>query len=93
MKRIKLHFLTPTRIKYNPTGEKGKTEVIRVPEFHHLIRRLRDRLNALTLTYCGGPLEIDFRGIAERAISVKTVKVNLKWVEQKRKGYHDRADL
>ncbi len=90
-KGIKLHFLTPTRIKYNPTGEKGKAEVVRVPEFHHLIRRLRDRLNALCVTYCGGPLEIDFREIAERARSVKTVRVNLKWVEQKRKGSHDQS--
>ena len=90
-KEIRLRFLTPTRIKYNPTREKGKAEIVRVPEFHHLIRRLRDRLNALCLTYCGGPLEIDFIGIAERARSVKTVSVNLKWIEQKRKGFHDQS--
>lgn len=90
-REITIRFLTPTRIKYNPTGEKDRTKVVRVPEFHHLIRRLRDRLNALCITYCGGPLDLDFKGIAERAIKIKTIRVNLQWVEHKRKGYHDQS--
>ncbi len=89
--RVILRFLTPTRIKYNPTGEKGKGEVVRVPEFHHLIRRLRDRINALCVTYCGGPIEIDFKGMAERAKSVGLRSANIHWVERKRKGYHDQS--
>jgi len=93
---ITLQFLTPTRIKYNPTGEKGKSEVVRVPEFHHLIRRLRDRANALATTYCGGPLNIDFKGIAERAKTGKTKEINLIWIEKRRHKrnepyYHDQS--
>lgn len=84
--RITLNFLTPTRIKYNPTGEKGRSEVVRVPEFHHIIRRLRDRINALSVTYCGSPISVDFKGTAERAMAVKTREVNLRWVEVKRKS-------
>lgn len=83
---ITLQFLTPTRIKYNPTGEKGKSEVVRVPEFHHIIRRLRDRINALSVTYCGSPIDVDFKGIAERAMEVKTRDVNIRWIDIKRKS-------
>jgi hypothetical protein len=85
-KRTTLWFLTPTRIRYNPTGEKGKSEVVRVPHFHHLIRRLRDRINALSITYCGSPIDVDFKGIAERAMSVKTRDINLRWLDIKRKS-------
>jgi hypothetical protein len=83
---ITLQFFTPTRIKYNPTGEKGKSEVVRVPEFHHIIRRLRDRINALSITYCGSPIDVDFKGIAERAMKIKTRDVNLRWIDIKRKS-------
>ncbi|MEW6214432.1 MAG: CRISPR system precrRNA processing endoribonuclease RAMP protein Cas6 [Nitrospirota bacterium] len=85
-KIITLWFLTPTRIRYNPTGEKGRSEVVRVPEFHHIIRRLRDRINALSVTYCGGPIDVDFKGIAERAMAIKTKELNLRWIELKRKS-------
>lgn len=90
-REVKLHFLTPTRIKYNPSGEIGRSEIVRIPEFHHLIRRLRDRVNALSATYCGGPLKIDFQKIAHKAMSVKTTEVNLRWVERKRKSVHDQS--
>lgn len=94
--KITLQFFTPTRIRYNPTGEIGKSEVLRVPEFHHIIRRLRDRVNALSVTYCGGPIDVDFKGIAERAMTVETRDVNLKWLDIKRKSktqpfYHDQS--
>ncbi len=83
---ITLQFLTPTRIRYNPTGEKGKSEVVRVPHFHHLIRRLRDRINALSVTYCGSPIDVDFKGIAERAMAIKTKELNLRWLDIRRKS-------
>ncbi len=83
---VTLRFLTPTRIRFNPTGERGMSRVVRVPEFHHIIRRLRDRINALSIAYCGGPLDIDFRGLAERAMLVRTKEARLKWVEVKRRS-------
>lgn len=84
--RLTLRFFTPTRIKYNPTGERGKSEVMRVPEFHHIIRRLRDRVNALSTTYCGAPIETEFKGLAERAKAVKTSRLDLRWIEMKRRS-------
>lgn len=84
--RITLEFLTPTRIKYNHTGEKGKSEVVMVPEFHHVIRSLRDRVNALSVTYCGSPINVDFKGIEERAMQVKTRYINLRWFNNRRKS-------
>ncbi len=83
---LTLCFLTPTRIKFNLTREKGKSMVVRTPEFHHLVRRLRDRINALSMAYCRGPIDVDFRGIAERATAVRTVEKNVRWVEIKRRS-------
>jgi CRISPR-associated endoribonuclease Cas6 len=88
---ITLRFLTPTRIKYNPTNEKGKSRVVRTPEFHHIIRRLRDRIDALSRAYCGRALDIDFGGIAERAMNIRTRSVGLKWLEIKRKSRTQRT--
>ncbi|MGB9628653.1 MAG: CRISPR system precrRNA processing endoribonuclease RAMP protein Cas6 [Thermodesulfobacteriota bacterium] len=79
-------FLTPTRIRYNPTGEKGNSRLIKAPEFHHIIRRLRDRINALTTYYCGGSIGADFSGIAERAMKVRKIKSDLEWIEMRRKS-------
>lgn len=94
--RITLQFLTPTRIRFNPTGEKGGSRIVRDPEFHHLVRRLRDRINALIISYCGGQLETDYSGIAERALKVKKVRSDLRWFELKRKSrtqgtFHDQS--
>ncbi len=89
--RMTLRFLTPTRLKYNPTGEKGKSAVVRDPEFHHIIRRLRDRLNALSSAYCGGPLDMDFKGLAERAMMIKKARSDARWVETRRKSRTQQA--
>ncbi len=94
-RNLTLYFLTPTRIRFNPTGEKGKSIPIRVPEFHHIIRRLRDRINALSLTYCGKNIDIDFKGLAEKARKIKTKNVNLKWIDLVRtsKSQHIQHDI
>jgi hypothetical protein len=83
---LTIDFLTPTRVRYNPTGERGMSRVVKQLEFHHLLRRLRDRANALSIVYCGGPIETDFKGIAELAMEVKTKASNLRWIEAKRKS-------
>jgi len=93
---ITLEFLTPTRIKFNPTGEKGYSQVVRIPAFHHLMRRLRDRINALSIAYGTGPLKIDFKEFGNRAESVQTVEHDLKWVEIRRRSrtqsvWHDQS--
>ena len=94
--KITLHFLTPTRIRFNSTGAKGESRIIKEPEFHHIIRRLRDRINALTTSYCGRPMDADFSGLADRAMEVKKTWSELEWVEIRRKSrtnktFHDQS--
>lgn len=89
--KIKIEFLTPTRIRYNSTGEKGKSQVVRVPEFHHIIKRLRDRINVLAVVYGEGPLEIDFKGLGERAEAIKITDAKIKWLEIKRRSRSQRT--
>ena len=82
--RVTLSFLTPTHIRFNPTGKKGKSRPVRDPEFFHIACRLRDRISALCREYGSEPLEMDFKGFGERAKEIKTVESNLRWVEENR---------
>ena len=69
--RIRVEFQTPTELKAadgNPS------------DFPVLLARARDRLSTLRSLYGAGPLEIDFRALAERARSVKTVRCELQQV-------------
>lgn len=72
---LTLRFLTPTHLVF-------QEQTVREPEFHHLIRRLRDRLNALAAFYGDGPLDLDFAGLAERAQAVRCVNRDLRWEDR-----------
>lgn len=73
--RIKIRFLTPTFLR-------ADGEVVRRPEFHHLFKRLRDRINALSTFFGDGPLDLDFWGLGERTEKVRTVSAQVEWVER-----------
>jgi hypothetical protein len=75
--RITIRFLTPTFLR-------ADGEVIRRPEFHHVFKRLRDRINALCTFFGDGPLDLDFRGLGERAEKVRTTSAEIDWVERYR---------
>jgi hypothetical protein len=75
--RITLRFLTPTFLK-------AEGEAVRRPEFHHVAKRLRDRINALATFFGDGPLQMDFRGFGQRAEQVRTVSVRTEWIERAR---------
>jgi len=75
--RVAVHFLTPTHLVF-------QEQTVREPEFHHLIRRLRDRLNSLAVFYGDGPLDLDFAGLAERAQAVRCVSRDLRWEDRSR---------
>jgi CRISPR-associated endoribonuclease Cas6 len=47
------------------------------PEFGILFGRLRDRISTLRALYGPGPLEIDFRGMGERAAQVRMTRCEL----------------
>jgi hypothetical protein len=76
---IAIRFLTPTHLVFG-----GQT--VRHPEFHHLFKRLRDRLNALSTFYCGAPLQLDFKGLGQRAEKVACVRRDLRWEERQRRS-------
>ena len=77
--RVRVRFVTPTEIK---AGER----LAERPEFGILLARLRDRIGALRAMYGGGPLEIDFRGMGERAGAVRMTRCELEWVEAERRS-------
>jgi hypothetical protein len=71
-RQINIAFRTPTRIKSEGrlTGE---------PEFHNLIRSLLRRLSAISYFHCGRKLDMDFKGLIERAHLVERVSSDLQW--------------
>ena len=75
--RIRVEFQTPTELKSSDGDAK---------DFPVLLARARDRVSTLRSLYGPGPLEIDFRGVAERARSVKTVRSELRHVAVERRS-------
>jgi CRISPR/Cas system endoribonuclease Cas6 (RAMP superfamily) len=85
---LTVRFLTPTLLRAD-----GK--VIHRPEFHHLFKRVRDRINSLSTFFGDGPLDADFRGLGERAEKVRTLSSKIEWVERFRTSSktHQRHEL
>jgi hypothetical protein len=71
--RVRVHFLTPTEIK-------GAER----PDFGPLFARLRDRISTLRASYGGGPLEIDFKSMGERAARIAMTRCDLQHVKAER---------
>src|SRR5450432_1170344 len=67
VQRVAVRFLTPTELK-------SAGGVAERPEFAILFGRLRDRISTLRGLYGAGPLEIDFRGMGERAALIRLVR-------------------
>lgn len=83
--RVAVRFLTPTILRHNPGGRPGESRPQRVPEFHVLVKRLRDRVNRLATCYCNEELDLDFRDFGEHAEAVQTELVKGRWMERTRK--------
>ena len=77
--RVQLRFVSPTELK-----SEGK--VAERPEFAILFARLRDRISTLRALYGPGPLEIDFKGIGERAQAIRMGRCNVHWEKVERKS-------
>ena len=76
---VRLRFHTPTELK-GDGGLAGR------PDFGILFGRLRDRIAALSALYGRGPLEIDFRGLGERARAVRLLGCELEWHRAERRS-------
>jgi hypothetical protein len=74
---LTIQFLTPTRLVYNK-------QIVHQPKFHYLIKRLRDRINALAVFYCQDELKIDHKAFGQRAEQVKTIAQHTFWKELSR---------
>jgi hypothetical protein len=75
-KKLEVSFVTPTEMK----GWDGSG----LPPFEILAARARDRISALCMLYGSGELELDFRGLAERARAVHAVAGELTSVRSQR---------
>jgi hypothetical protein len=72
-----LHFLTPARIRSDGTVRAELT-------FQDVVRALLRRLSSLCYFHCGCELSVDFKGLIGRASTFRTVRSELRWVEQDR---------
>jgi CRISPR/Cas system endoribonuclease Cas6 (RAMP superfamily) len=77
--RLSTVFLTPTYLK-------SEGRAVRQPEFHHVFKRVRDRLNALCTFYGPGPIDADFKGLGAAAERVRTLARSGQWVERSRRS-------
>ena len=80
---LTLDFLTPTTLKAG-SGVGRDGTIVRQPAFHHIVKRLRDRVNALATFYGGGPLDLDFKALGDAADRIETVDDRTHWVERAR---------
>ncbi len=77
VRTVRVDYLTPALIKHDGVA-------VESPEFHHLIKRLRDRVNALAWFYSGTLLDVDFAAFGKRAETVQTVESRVVWVDRER---------
>jgi CRISPR-associated endoribonuclease Cas6 len=77
--RVRVRFVTPTELK-------GGQQLAPSPEFAILFGRIRDRLSTLREMYGEGPLDIDFRGLGERAAKVRMTRCELNQMEITRRS-------
>ena len=70
--QLTVRLLTPTRV----THEGQITDKL---PFHVFWRRLIGRISALAYFHCGESLEMDFKGLIEKATTVETTNSTLRW--------------
>ena len=75
--RVTVRFLTPTHLV-------SQGQAVRAPEFHHLFKRVRDRINALATFYGSGQIQADFAGLGAVAERIATVRRTTQWQSQVR---------
>jgi hypothetical protein len=90
--RIQVQFITPTELKSRdlPSRDLPSRDLPsrdrQGAEFGILFARLRDRISTLRALYGPGPLDIDFRGMGERAAQVRLSRCDLTWHATERRS-------
>jgi CRISPR/Cas system endoribonuclease Cas6 (RAMP superfamily) len=67
---VEIRFLTPTELK-------SAGALVTQPDFATLASRICDRIGMLSARYGEGPLDLDFRGLRERAAQVRLLHCQL----------------
>ncbi|MCF6155462.1 MAG: CRISPR system precrRNA processing endoribonuclease RAMP protein Cas6 [Candidatus Brocadia sp.] len=75
--KITISLLTPLRLRFDG----HITDKI---EFHVLIRNLLRRISSLSYFHCGEKLELDFKGLIEKAKTVRQTASDIQWFDWKR---------
>jgi hypothetical protein len=84
--RLTIEFLTQTRLKHEGA-------FTRVPEFHIVFRRLLGRLSSMSRFHRGVPLEVDFKGLIDRATEVRLADNQTRWVSWTRYSNRQRQRM
>ncbi|HUU39380.1 MAG TPA: CRISPR system precrRNA processing endoribonuclease RAMP protein Cas6, partial [Desulfatiglandales bacterium] len=82
---LSLAFLTPTFLMFNPEGKKGGSRPMRVPEFHVVIKRIRDRINRLATAFCATEFNTDYKELGAKAERIKISSIDGGWRERTRR--------
>jgi hypothetical protein len=83
---LEVEFLTMTRLQH-------EGQLVRVPEFHVLVRALLRRLSTLAYFYHGVEVDLDFRGMISRAEGVVTEPLTLRWEGWQRYSARQKAAM
>ncbi|MDN3514311.1 MAG: CRISPR system precrRNA processing endoribonuclease RAMP protein Cas6 [Candidatus Brocadia sp.] len=75
--KITISLLTPLRLRFDGSI----TDEI---EFHVLIRSLLRRISSLSYFHCNEKLEVDFKGLIEKAKAVRQTASDIQWFDWKR---------
>lgn len=76
-REITVEFLTPTLLK-------ADGRLVQKPEFAPLLKRLRDRINALAYFYCGQGLDLDFKQFGAAADQIVIKRDATRWIDTAR---------
>ena len=74
---LRLRFATPTRIRVDGDLQSGMS-------FGLLVRNLLRRISLLCAVHGQAPLDLDYRGLIERAALVETASSRLRWCDWER---------
>ncbi|MBF8275456.1 MAG: hypothetical protein HW390_529 [Candidatus Brocadiaceae bacterium] len=74
---ITISLRTPLRIRFDG-------QIASRLEFHVLFRNLLRRVSSLSYFHCGKKLDVDFKGIIQKAVTVKQTQSDLHWYDWKR---------
>jgi len=74
---IKVRFITPTRIRVD-------SDLQAETDFVLLVRNLMRRISMLAAVHGSAPLELDYRGLLERAARIETRAARLRWHDWER---------